>query len=583
MSARTFDVLTRRDALKAAFAASAAATGFTPAAVFAQSEDASATICDNRDVPDLQERSLGEVIDFEEITPKGDPAFPPGARAWRVLYVSTLFDNTQKSLTCQVVIAPDRPEAISVEREGSEATGRMVAWAHGTLGLAPRCQPARNVELEIWGPPAFGIGTVAWGSDAGGDRREGAVADGILAGMIGRGWIVSASDYSMIDTGNLLVQPYLIGKPAAANVIDGMRAAQNLVRTVYPTLEVATFDTVVWGHSQGGYSALWTGQLMSSYQEATAAMAGMTLSLKGVVLEAPGSNLVVDPATLGEDALGTGMFDWNTHAQLQPTGLPKPIPLAPLALSYVVDAWTAASISGSPDPGAMPAFPDVGELDPLAVITPAGLEAAEKVVGICWADGAPVVETALPFLNKAYLVPQLADGPEIDGSHRGNWDITCANPPSPALAAWCEWLSWQMPGPLGQHPMDKVPREGGNLVPILLATGTNDQIVHCVAPDTTADEMPSADHCVSTMLFNALEEAYCPAGAVEGSLTYLIWREQEGLTDAGHSDITGLVAAAGPDDLRFEGSPLEQFMTAAFDGTVEPGCRVEVVNGSFKR
>ncbi|HEU5433049.1 MAG TPA: hypothetical protein VFU81_15385, partial [Thermomicrobiales bacterium] len=109
-------------------------------------------------------------------------------------------------------------------------TGRVVAWAHGTLGLVRRCQPSVQPALEIWGEPPYGINTVAWGSAARGDRHAGAPANGILAGMVAAGWIVAATDYhaDLWDDGRL--QPFIIGKIEAANVVDSVRAAHRLLR-----------------------------------------------------------------------------------------------------------------------------------------------------------------------------------------------------------------------------------------------------------------------------------------------------------------------------------------------------------------
>src|SRR5262249_13470169 len=73
--------------------------------------------------------------------------------------------------------------------------------------------------------------------------------------------------------------PFLIGQGEARSVLDAVRAARQLSAvTLGP-------KTVVWGHSQGGNAALWTGILAPSY----APDAGVT----GVAALAPGSNLPV--------------------------------------------------------------------------------------------------------------------------------------------------------------------------------------------------------------------------------------------------------------------------------------------------
>jgi hypothetical protein len=69
-------------------------------------------------------------------------------------------------------------------------------------------------------------------------------------------------------------------------------------------------------------------------------------------------------------------------------------------------------------------------------------------------------------------------------------------------------------------------------------------------------------------LFEALREVYEQDGTAAAYLSLVIWRPQEGVTIADHSDVTGLIAAAGTDDPRFHGSPLESFIVGAFAGSL---------------
>jgi pimeloyl-ACP methyl ester carboxylesterase len=65
------------------------------------------------------------------------------------------------------------------------------------------------------------------------------------------GWVVVATDYSFAEKGG--PHPYLIGEAEARAALDSVRAARQM-----PEL---TLDKrmVVWGYSQGGHAALWTG------------------------------------------------------------------------------------------------------------------------------------------------------------------------------------------------------------------------------------------------------------------------------------------------------------------------------------
>ena len=562
----------------AAPARTTASASREPGAAAQATPASAASVCANPSVPDLQERAPGDLIGFEEITPEVDDTFPAGARAWRVLYVSTGRDNTERQLVCGIVVAPADPPRIAVEEIDGVPTGRVVAWCHGTLGLARRCQPSVQPAMEIWGDPPYGIGRVAWGSDDRGDRHAGAVEDGILAGMIGNGWVVAATDYVGDLTGGDGLQPWVVGKIQAANVVDSVRAAHHLLAALNGAPAAERYDVVPWGHSQGGHAAVWAGQLLEPYATATATPGAPALSLAGVAAEAPGSNFVTQPAHQGDAALGYGLFDWITHAKLRLTGVPEPIPVAPFFFSYAFAAWAELSAAPAPDPAGMPAFPDVGPLDIGAVVLPQGLDTVDRMAQVCWADGSPVADLAAPFATTPFLIPGLTDGPVPDGAQHGNFDRTCAGNPSPDVSAWCAWLRYNVPGPWGDHPLPKLPTRNGRLAPVLIAAGAGDEVVHCVAPDPDATTVPSANDCAPAALYEALQTEYCPAGGDAGHLAFVVWRPEDGITAADHSDITGLVAAASIDDPRFAGSPLERFISAAFAGALDPGCSAVVVN-----
>src|SRR5581483_10712245 len=131
----------------------------------------------------------------------------------------------------------------------------------------------------------------------------------------------------------------------------------------------------------------------------------------------------------------------------------------------------------------------------------------------CWADGAPVAELAAPYANQAYLAPAVGDGPTIDGARHGAFDATCAGDPPPEIARWCAWFRYNLPGPLGKHPLDKLPMRDGRLVPIMIAVGSDDGVVHCVTQPEGAAAVPSARDCPARSLYDALRAEYCPAGS----------------------------------------------------------------------
>jgi acetyl esterase/lipase len=176
---------------------------------------------------------------------------PEGARAYRILYWSTGLDGKPAEVS-GVVIAPRGPPPPG---------GRpIVAWAHPTTGVVSRCAPslARVVFASIQG----------------------------LRAMLDRGYVVAATDYPGLGTPG--VHPYLVGTSEAHAVLDSVRAARAIPEAA------AGVQFAVWGHSQGGQAALFTGLEAARYAP--------ELKLVGVAAAAPATDL----GALMTDDLGTG-------------------------------------------------------------------------------------------------------------------------------------------------------------------------------------------------------------------------------------------------------------------------------------
>jgi len=80
---------------------------------------------------------------------------------------------------------------------------RVVAWAHGTVGLVRQCAPSRADDP---------LSHLTW-----------------LTDMISRGWVVVATDYAGLGTRG--PQQYLVAKAEAYDVVNSVRAAMNLPET----------------------------------------------------------------------------------------------------------------------------------------------------------------------------------------------------------------------------------------------------------------------------------------------------------------------------------------------------------------
>lgn len=144
-----------------------------------------------------------------------------GAQAWRILYRSERADGTP-TVSSGMVLAPTGDAPVG---------GRpVVAWAHGTVGLGDTCAPSRSRNP---------LGQLAWAE-----------------GMLRAGMVVTATDYAGLGTPG--VERYLIGEDEARDVLNSVRAARAL-----PTGAAAR--VAVYGHSQGGHAALWTGTVAPRY------------------------------------------------------------------------------------------------------------------------------------------------------------------------------------------------------------------------------------------------------------------------------------------------------------------------------
>jgi hypothetical protein len=524
--------------------------------------------------------SPGTLIGATEITDTKDPNFPAGARAWRVLYVSTGGDNSQRTLVCGVVVAPSSATKLFAAGKGSAATGRVIDWDHGTLGVTARCQPSANPDEEIWGAPPYGINTVSWGTAANGDAHVGTPQDGILQGMINSGWIVTATDYYDGLSGGPQYTPYTLGKIEAANSLDLVRAASFLLTEKLSGYPLRAYDLIAWGHSQGGHAALWTAQLTTSYLKATSTPHDPPVTLSGVAAEAPAGNFITFPGQAGT-APGYGLLDWVMHTNIRLTGLPTSIAAVAFFNSYLLGPWSGYSEDPAPSRSEMPAYPATGSLQLPALLTPQAITALPGIADLCWtsADAPKIVKQTAAFTSQPFYLPSISNGATINGFQHGNLDHTCASDPPAAVAALCSWLTYNNPGPLGTSGLSKLPvNQDGVLVPVMIANGSNDEVVHCVAA-TPQGVVPDAKNCAPTALYDAYKPAYCPPGrAAQGYLAQATWQPEAGVTTASHSDITGLVAAASTTSLRFDGSPLQRFMAAAFDGALHPGCSSVVAN-----
>lgn len=165
---------------------------------------------------------------------------PADAVGWRILYTTTRGDGSATVASGLVVVPRD-----------GQGPWPVIDWSHGTTGFAQHCAPSLA------------------------NRPFESGAFFLLDHVIDRGWALVATDY--IGLGTAGPHPYLIGPDTAHAVLDAARAARELTDAHLGE------QNVVWGHSQGGGGALWTGALAREYAP--------DVDIQGVAALAPASNL----------------------------------------------------------------------------------------------------------------------------------------------------------------------------------------------------------------------------------------------------------------------------------------------------
>ncbi len=257
----------------------------------------------------------GDVLRVEEVELTGPLA---GASGWRVLYRSTTADGAP-AVVSGMVLAPagDPPEG-----------GRpVVAWAHGTTGIADRCAPSATGNLFY--------------DDYGQVGRD----------LLDQGFVVAATDYHGLGTPG--VHTYHHSEEMAHATIDSVAAAHDLddVGPLRP-------EWFVVGHSEGGLAALAT--------DAVADEALPELDYRGAIVAAPTPPLgTYAPFMFEIEGRGYAVLLLEAVAGIAPDLAPA-VALGPEAASreaLVTHGCWEEAVPGFDDipPEQMLAEPDVGQ------------------------------------------------------------------------------------------------------------------------------------------------------------------------------------------------------------------------------
>src|SRR5215510_6852511 len=171
--------------------------------------------------------------------PLKDVMLPARVRGWRILYATSVDDSTPATAVA-TVFAPTYSSA---------GPRPVIAWEHATTGLLQKCMPSL-LSASTKGVP---------------ERNR----------IVMAGWVVVATDYSFSEKDG--PHPYLIGEAEARAALDSVRAARQMSEL---TLDQRM---VVWGYSQGGHAALWSGIVGPRYAP--------ELEILGVAAIAPAANI----------------------------------------------------------------------------------------------------------------------------------------------------------------------------------------------------------------------------------------------------------------------------------------------------
>ncbi len=199
--------------------------------------------------------SLGDVPGVLLASELFTQGMPEKSLAYRILYTTTGLDG-DITVATGLVVVPDPAPIHDMP---------VVLWSHGTTGVASHCAPS------LLDDP-LGSGAMLFPERA-----------------LEQGWAIVAPDYLGLGT-DRYAHPYLVGRPTAHSALDAARAARQL-ESVH-----LSDETVVWGHSQGGGTAIWIGIEQPTYAP--------DVPLRGVAAMSPATDLPAFAATALSSPVG---------------------------------------------------------------------------------------------------------------------------------------------------------------------------------------------------------------------------------------------------------------------------------------
>lgn len=200
-----------------------------------------------------------------------------GAHAYRVMYVteapapgSYTSKSSARKFRGVALVKRYSTGMIFVPTATAPLTGRkIVAWDHGTVGMGQTCAPSISGYKKVAAVTAATVPNMSYG---------------FVQNMINKNWVVTATDYAGLGIiGQSTKLQYLVGASEAMDTANAVRLA-----AAFPGSGARPFGRkpvyAVYGQSQGGHAALFTGTIAPAYAP--------DLTLKSVVASDPAANMV---------------------------------------------------------------------------------------------------------------------------------------------------------------------------------------------------------------------------------------------------------------------------------------------------
>lgn len=310
--------------------------------------------------------------------------------------------------------------ATGIVLKPASPNGKIVSWAHPTIGQANYCSISRGGAYapKITGPVG-GIQlnlytTLSWAND-----------------MLTAGYTVVMPDYLgvAVQGPTRSHRTYVVGQQEARDIFFAVKALQSPTENGWTAIPSVASDFTVIGHSQGGHAALWAGVESA----ALGARTGMTL--KGVVAAAPAAdlNMVISETATNYAAWALGPELLQTFMNYLPQNLPD----------------------GSPNPAGMP-----------NIMTPQGNAVLGQIENYCTGGAVANAPGYVPGVQNGYGTPQPTADPFSYPPDSTDPTIAAKFP------AWVVLLNQQTPtivqGQFNSFPLD---------MPLQLVQPTDDFVV----------------------------------------------------------------------------------------------------------